>query len=266
LRNLILTIFFCAAFAFPAHAESLKLNEVFLSVQAEAAKHPENLDLQMDLAFLFTQGQELGHAIEIYESVLGKDAQNVRATTELCALYTEIHDKTKALTHCERATELTPQNPLVFDNLGLSYFKFGQFRSALKPFLQALALQTKAKNGTAALIRTHIAQTFLALHEYDAAEGYYQKILQEPGLTNEEKSLVYYGLHLALKEKGDYDAAFTAMQETYKLSSNPLFLGKVISSYMLSHQAIFFFVIGGLCLVFANYLGQRLNRFLKNED
>lgn len=243
----------------PAHAQNL--NDEYAHLTAAIEKKPDDLGLQMDLAYLFSQGREESRAIEIYEVVLEKEAANLRATIELCALYTVVRDQGKAFTACESAVKLAPQNLLMHDNLGLSYFKFGKYRYALKPFLDALALDPKS-----VLIRTHLAQTYLALGEFSVARSVFKSLSVAPDLKNEEKFLAFYGLYLANRGLDDDEDAFTAIRETYKYSDNPLFLTKVIAAYMAAHQVVFFFVFGFIMLAGAKYLGERLNRFLKNED
>lgn len=243
----------------PSQAQNL--NDEYARLAAAVEKKPDDLGLQMDLAYLFSQGREESRAIEIYESVLKKEVKNLRATIELCALYTAVRHQEKAFETCDGAVKLAPQNPLMHDNLGLSYFKFGKYRQALKPFLDALALDSKS-----ILIRTHLAQTYLALREFSVARSVFKDLSVAPSLKNEEKFLVFYGLYLAHRGLNEDEDAFTAIRETYKYSDNPLFLTKVIAAYMAAHQVIFFFVFGFTLLAAAKYLGERLNRFLKNED
>lgn len=244
--------------AFPVSSQNL--NAEYQRLQAGLLARPDDLGLKMDLAYLFSEGREIGRAIELYEEVIKKDPGSLRAWTELCALQTEVRQGGRAETACLKAVELAPLDPLMADNLGLSYFKFGKFRQSLKPFLAALALNPKAT-----LVRTHVAQAFLALREPLAAKAVYEEILVSSGISDEERALAHYGIFLADKGLKDYDHAFTAILETYKLSANPLYLGKVVTTFMLRYQAAFFFLIGGIVLMASAYLGKRLNRFLKNE-
>lgn len=244
--------------SFPVFSQNL--NAEYRRLQAEIESHPDDAGRKMDLAYLFSQGMEFDRAIALYEEVAANDAANLRAWVELCALRTTVRDAAAAETACSRAVALAPDDALLRDNLGLSYFKFGDFRRSLKPFLEALAL-----NPRATLVKTHIAQAFLALREPRAAKDDYEEILSGEGLSDDEKALIHYGIFLSDKSLKDYDHAFTAILETYKLSANPLYLGKVITTFMLRHQVAFFFLIGGIVLAAAGYLGKRLNRFLKNE-
>lgn len=243
----------------PAYAQNL--NDEYARLTAAIEKNPGDLNLKMDLAYLFSQGREEKRAIEIYESVIQKEPANLRATIEICALGTSVRAQDKALKACRDAASLAPQNPLMHDNLGLSHFKFGKYRQALKPFLDALALDPKS-----ILIRTHLAQTYLALGEYAVARKVFEDLSEGKDLKNDEKFLVYYGLYLANHGMKRDEDAFTAIRETYKYSNNPLFLIKVIKAYMAAHRVVFFLAFGFVLLAGARYLGERLNRFLKNED
>ena len=240
---------------------SSNLNQLYQTIQTKLAADPHNLDLKMDLAYVLSQGAEDERAIGLYREVVNQDPKNGRAVTELCALYTETRDRAAAFSFCKEVVQIFPNNALAHDNLGLFHFKFGEFRDALPEFLAALSYDPSLT-----LARTHLAQSFLALKKFELARQIFTDLLQSTKTNLAETSLIYYGLALANQGLGRHEEAYAAMQTTYQLSQNPLFLGKVVTAYMACHQVLFFFVFAFLILGLTGFLGQRLNQFLKNED
>lgn len=245
---------------FVPSARAQDLNQQFQELQQKLATQPNDLDVKMDLAFLYSQGLAFKEAIVLYEEVLVKDPDNLRATIETCSLYTQMHDRHKAIKSCENWILLTPRDFRAHDNLGLALFKFSEPAASLKPFLTALSL---AKGS--AIVRHHIALVFLALREFKLARDYSMKALDLGG-TPEEKSFLFHGLYLAYKGLRDEKAALKAIQSTYSLSANSLFLPTVAKQTVAAYQGFFFVLACGIVLVACDYFGKRLNRFLKNED
>lgn len=244
-----------------SRAQPLDLNKEYLRLQSEMESHPDDPGLKMDLAYVFSQGRELQRAIALYEEVIRGDAKNLRAMTELCALYAQAREENKAESACRAAADLAPNDPLLSDNLGLFYFQFGRFRESLEPFLRAMSLDPAAT-----LSRTHLAQAFLALKAPAAAREQYERVLHDKNAGIEERALSWYGLYLVARAERNADDAFTAIRETYKLSGNPLYLGKVVGAFLTRYEAVSFVCVGAILLMVVGYLGKRLNRFLKNED
>lgn len=241
-------------------AVALDLNAAYQRIQQAIQKNPRDLNLQMDLAYVYTQGLEWDRAVAIYESVLTKDPDNRRATTELCVLYTWKREADMAEVMCERAVSLDPENYLVHDNLGLSYFKLGRIPRSFRPFLRALALKKDA-----ALVRYHLIQSFMALGEFRLARRLLENLSETPDLDAAVKTLVYHGLYVVEMRLKNYDRALEAIRKAYRHSGNSLYLGKVIRAALKANQVVAFCVTGLVGLWFCHYFGQRVNRFLKNE-
>jgi Tfp pilus assembly protein PilF len=247
-------------FGFPVMAQNLKLNDAFLKIQDVLTKDPENPDRQMDLAYIFSEGGEIDKAIGIYQNVLKGSPQNLRAATELCALSTQVFDKPEAKRACELAASIAPQDALMWDNLGLSYFKLGDAIRSLEPFHKGLAL-TKDNS----LIRSHMAQAYLSLGEAKLAESVFRVLTSNDKLNADVRVVSFYGLSQALRLQKKYDEAYQAINGAYQLSENPLYLGKCITAWMVAHQWLMFVFFSLIMLLSSRYFGERLNRFLKNE-
>lgn len=241
------------------------LKQKYQEVQEKLATDPDNINLQMDLAYLLAEVKKIPDAVQIYKNVFAKHPQNKRAVVELCSLLTMLRQQTEALHYCTAWTQIDSTSFLAFDNLGLSYFRFGNYHQALKNFTQALVL-----NPNSLLVKNHLGQTYLALKQNEIAIEYLQKVieqeLQQPVPSATELAYLYHSLYVAFKNTKKYEEAYDAISRTHSLSQDGMFLGKRISAYMAKHQLAFFFLGGFIVLLASYYFGKRLNRFLKNED
>lgn len=261
MQKLIFKISFLFLLFLAVPVQALNLNEAARELYQKLESEPSNLNVKMDLAYLFSEGLEYERAVELYEEVIEVAPENLRALNELCYLHTFMRVKDKAFLRCEELARRQPDKMLVYDNLGLSYFKFGEHRLALKAFLKAYELQPSAL-----LVKNHLGMTFLAMQENVLARESYVKWLDAAGQgSKEEKALLYYGLYQAERNLKNYDKAYQAIAKTYELSENPLYLGKMIVVFMKAHEFWFFLLVSAVFLWGCRYLGQRLNRFLKNE-
>ncbi len=263
-KRLNLFLFFCLGFGLAAtsvFAAELHLNEQTQALLQKVALEPQNAQAKMDLAFLFSEGKEWARAIALYEEVLAVQSQDHRALNELCYLYTLTREQQKAYEFCEKLTRIVPDAYLSFDNLGLSYYNFGDFFLALQAFDHAQTLAPESWG-----VKYHMGQSILALQDFDLARDYFLQHLREPFANPEDQAIFYFGLYEAEKALQNHQAAHAAILQTYQLSQNPLYLGRVVKSYMKWHEVWFFFGFGLVILSFCQYLGKRLNRFLRNED
>lgn len=259
-----LVLFFCLSFGLltaSASAADLQLNEPTQALLQKIALEPQNADAKMDLAFLFSEGKEWARAIALYEEVWSAQNQNHRALNELCYLYTLTRQQQKAYEFCAKLTQNAPSAYLSFDNLGLSYYSFGDFFLALQAFEKARTLAPEAWG-----VKYHIGQSVLALQDFALARDYFLNHLREPFTNPEDQAIFYFGLYEAQKGLKNHKEAHAAILQTYRLSQNPLYLGRVVKSYMKWHEVWFFFGLGLVVLAFSQYLGKRLNRFLRYED
>lgn len=244
----------------PLWAQSGKLNDTYVAIQKDLEKNSGDLNRQMDLAYLYSQGLETDRAVALYEAVVTKEPENQRALVELCVLYTQTRNAVKALDACQKAVNTDPQNAVLHDNLGLSLFKFGKFAESFKPFSQALTLEPGS-----ALIRGHMAETMLAMKEFKVARRYYTEVLGDPTITPADRAVLLNGLYRAHWALGDYQGAYETIHEANALAGDSLFLGMVLRAFLKVHERAAFFVIAAFLLWFCHYFGQRVNRFLKNE-
>lgn len=257
----IFLFLFVVGFAQPKFAiAAINLNEAFQRLSDEIVKNPDDKNLKMDLAYLYTQGFELERAVEIYKKVLIDEPNNLRAVNELCAIVTDLNNRQEALGYCQKATELDSDNYLVFDNLGLSYFKLHEPAASLEPFVAALKLRPDA-----ILVRYHLAQSYMALGEFGLAREMLLELVKRSTIQGEQNALLFHGLYLVNLRLKNYEESYQSILQTYRSSHSSLFLGKVVIAFMKAHQFLVFCFVGAVLLGLSHYFGQRLNRFLKNE-
>lgn len=261
MKNPSFAILFLVILMSPAvYAQSLNLNAEVLPLIQKISENPDDVQSQLQLAYLYSEGREHQRALEIYESVLQKYPENKVALNEVCYLYTFIHNKEKAYNACQNLTKKMSESYLSFDNLGLSYYSFGDIFWAIPQFDKAQLMAPEAM-----VVKNHWGMTLLALKDYELARDYFTRVLAIDNVTSEDKAFFYYGLYEAEKALKNWPQAFEAIWQTYQLSQNPLYLGRVVKTFMKWHEVWFFFGVGFILLGLSQYFGKRLNRFLRNE-
>ncbi len=262
LKNSIhFVIFLFCLMCSTASFASPNINDAYIALEQKLAQNPSDIQTKLELAFVFTQGFEYERAAKLYEEIIAAGGDNFAIQTELCFLYTELNRADRARTACTKVIELRPDQSLSYDNLGLSLLKLGRPAEAAKPFLQALALDK-----TSVAITYHFAQSLMSLGEFATARDILEGVLENPQISDTDKGLVNHGLYLVYDRLKDYPKAYEAIKRTSALSQNTLFLGKLVLAYIKAHQVVFFVLVSGIVLSVCRYLGERLNRFLKNEQ
>lgn len=258
--NFVWFCFCCLMLTLSNFTYAASLNDRYLELQDRLTKEPNNLNLQMDLAFLFSQGLEFQRAIEIYENVTKTDPVNQRAWVELCALKTQLQDRVGAQTACESVIRIAPNEAWAHDNLGLMHFKLGQYEKSLKPFLKALALDQSHS-----LVLVHFAQSLMALNQFETARDILMRVSQRSTVAQQDAELIHHTLYQANRKLKRHQDAYESILQTWRISGNDIYLGKVVSGWMKANEMATFGVVALIVLGLSQYFGKRINRFLKNE-
>lgn len=112
---------------------------------------------------------------------------------------------TRALVEFTEAEKITPNDPLLLNYLGLTYFYKKKYELAEQKFLKALKLKPKFSE-----VRNHLGVTYLEMKRWDDAVHQFQLVAddlfyQHPEVAVVNKGLAYYG-------KGDYGKALSVLQ------------------------------------------------------
>jgi tetratricopeptide (TPR) repeat protein len=241
-----------------SHAQ--KLNDLYLGIQKRIQENPDDLNAKMDLAYVFSQGLEFERAVKLYEEVIRHDEKNKRALTELCVLHVQMNVKEKAIDYCQKAVNLWPEEVLFWDNLGLAFYRLGEPVKSLDPFSEAL--KREPENG---LVKFHVGQVFERLGFTDLAKNVYLSLVDSELNEKNVPSVAWQGLYRVYKSQQLFSEAKHAAWQSYEVSENPLFLGRVVLMTLREYEVLAFTVIALFWLWGCHYLGKRLNRFLKNE-
>lgn len=90
------------------------------------------------MAYIAYEKGEVSHALELYESALRLDSENLTALNGMgYVLATENKDLMRALNCCKKALEYSPNSSAVLDSLGFVYLKMGLVKDALHYLEQA---------------------------------------------------------------------------------------------------------------------------------
>jgi TolB-like protein/Tfp pilus assembly protein PilF len=130
-------------------------------------------------------------------------------------------DWTGGESELKRAMELNPGYPLTYRIYGGYLTMIGRHPEALPYFEQARRLDPLYE-------RNYLAEgySYFMAHKYDEAIEQFRK-----NLEIEPDPMTYFGLVLALAEKGDYAAAISEGEKATKLNDSPLLLTSLASAY-----------------------------------
>ncbi len=130
-------------------------------------------------------------------------------------------DWTGAESELQRAMELNPGYPL-------TYRVYGGYLTMIGRYAEALPYFEKARQLDPLYERNYLAEgyTDFMAHRYDEAVEQFRK-----NLEIEPDPMGYFGLVLALAEKGDYVTAISEGEKAVKLNSSPLLLTSLASAY-----------------------------------
>ncbi len=130
-------------------------------------------------------------------------------------------DWTGAEVELNRAIELNP-------GYSLAYGLYGGYLTIVGRQAEAPLYFEKARRLDPLYERNYLAEGYLYFmaHKYDEAIEQYRK-----GLEIEPDPMAYFGLVLALAEKGDYATAISEGEKATKLNDSPLLLTSLASAY-----------------------------------
>ncbi len=113
----------------------------------------------------------------------------------------------------------------------LAYRVYGGYLTMVGRHPEALPYFQKARRLDPLYERNYLAEgyTYFMAHKYDEAIEQYRK-----GFEIEPDPMTYFGLVLALAQKGDYATAISEAEKATKLNDSPLLLTSLASAYALA--------------------------------
>lgn len=124
-------------------------------------------------ALTLEQQGNFADALAAWETVVKAEPRNGRAYAQLGLLEARQEHYEQAIADYRKAETLNPAIPQLKLNLGLAYFKSGEFRSASKVFEAELAKHPNGPDG--ARLTILIGMSHYGAHEYEAAIPYLKK-------------------------------------------------------------------------------------------
>lgn len=179
-----------------------------------------------------------------------RDDRVAAATREIGEAYMRQGDYTSALRELTKAQQMNPDDPFVYDALGVCYLVKQRIPDAIANFKKAVALNpgfTPARN--------NLGSAYLEAQEWDAAIEVFKEITQDVLYATPHFPLSNLGL--AYYRKGDYPAALGYYKEALKIK--PDFLNAQLGmgrTYLAMNQ-------GSLAL---RYLEQAVRQAGKNPE
>ena len=136
--------------------------------------NPDDVELSVTLAGLHEKKGDVEAAINLYETVLLNNADNLIVTNNLAALLSEHRTDTKSL---NRAKELADkmkeaQQPVILDTVGWVYYKTGSYADAVD-----ILKKVVEKAPEIAVFNYHLGMTYHKLGDKKSAKQYISKSL-----------------------------------------------------------------------------------------
>lgn len=160
----------------------------------------------------------------LYEAKKADFAFGLNELTNTKGIYHDVLGvKDSSIFYFSKALEMSQKNGfynievMCLNNLGMYYWKSGQFKEALTYFFDALSLQTEKypeKDLGRSAYESNIGLIYQELKQYEKAIEYHNKALATREKYNllSEQSISYANLGICYKSLGDYDLAIN----TYK--------------------------------------------------
>lgn len=217
------------------------LEEAESLVQALLARYPDERELQLFLAEIYTEMDKEEEALELLMDIEEDDPYYVRACLLMADLYQmqgldEVSEQ-KLL----KAYEKMPNEPLVQFALAELYFTSGQYQKSLLYYEQVMK-QTKTIAGT--VLAQRMAEAYSLLGEFEQALSYYEQALSE---RFDAHTLFQYGFTAYQAEA--YKTAIAKLSELKALDREyvPLYLflaksyeqeGDIQQSYEIAREGL----------------------------
>ena len=184
--------------------------------QSYELKASANDELKNNITYNYALAQEKTDNAELakslYNEVLLNDPNNVKARTNLGALYNEDGQSDSAIAVLSKAYELDSSNFEVNNNLGNAYNKKENFTQAIKYYQNALAISPKDNT-----VRANLAKAYAGAKQYDSAKVAYEDVIA----ANPKDWESYLELSKVCIALGDMESAETYL--TYLQKNNPTY-------------------------------------------
>ncbi len=184
--------------------------------QSYELKSSANDELKNNITYNYALAQEKTGNAEmaksLYNEVLLSDPDNVKARTNLGALYNEAGQSDSAISVLSKAYELDSSNFEVNNNLGNAYNKKEDFTQAIKYYQNALAISPKDNT-----VRANLAKAYAGAKQYDSAKVAYEDVIA----ANPKDWESYLELSKVCIALGDMESAETYL--TYLQKNNPTY-------------------------------------------
>lgn len=158
------------------------------------------------------------------------DRQKAETARKLGEAYLLEENYTAALGELLKAKELNPEDPILYNDLGICYMKKKLLPDAIIHFKKAIALKPSY-----APARNNLGSAYMALEEYDAAIAVFKEITKDALYATPHFPL--FNLGNAYFEKGDYNTALAYYKKALDIQPDFVYaLARVGRTYLRINQ------------------------------
>jgi type IV pilus assembly protein PilF len=119
----------------------------------------------------------------------------------------------QALSTLLKGESVEPDNPLIHNQLGLTYFSFGKYEKSAEHFRRAVHLDERLSEA-----RNNYARTLIELKQYSDARSQLEVVISD--LTYIKQPLAYSNYGLSYFREGQYKKAIPWLQKSIALNKN----------------------------------------------
>ena len=157
--------------------ESGRGDDAIRTLQAAAAKFPNEPALRLSLASTLERERKFGEAEALFRQLIAEDPKNADALNSFGYMLAERGQKLdEAVSFIQRALEIEPGNGAYLDSLGWAYYKQNRFDQAEAPLKEAAA-----QLPTVSVIQDHLGDLLNRRGLFEEAIAAWQKALEGDG-------------------------------------------------------------------------------------
>jgi superkiller protein 3 len=112
-----------------------------LNFQKALEMDPTNAKAYSSLGMIAYQSKNYALAVDNFKKAVNNDPKCIEAFYNLgCVYFNKTKDIAKALDYFQKVIALNPRHELAYTNAGLCYEQTGDYKNAIKSYLQAISL------------------------------------------------------------------------------------------------------------------------------
>jgi len=185
------------------------------------ARFPDDMKGHLSLALVYEQENKLQNAINEYNLINNKSAENPFVFSNLGNAYAKSNKYNEAISAFRTAISLQPIQAPFYNNLGNFYFNMKNVDSSIVYFREALHY-----NPILALGAFNLGNAYMTINQLDEAENWFNRVIEiEPS-----NAASYGNLSIIYQKKNDIPKAVYFVKKSLEINANNPTAQKMLKS------------------------------------